>query len=326
MPFDPNVYATLASVDPAAAQAYLTAAAQPAAAPPLPQAQPQQGTFFSNPAALAAQPQPAARGTLEDFFNQQTGGGGPSVTSKFFNQRQQGSWLQLEVVSDVTNADVVHQKEPGGKLSYYKKNGQDDLTRPKLVLVVKVRVLGSSDGSHAGIFPDGEAAVWLKPGEMADSLRTAMAQAGDPSGYPKGGAQIVMQSAGEKPSRTPGYSATKLFNFQYAGPAGMAAEAVANSQADLQAVAQAASGFANPTTQIPSATAPVPSAATATSVPPATATSAVQAPPPAPGPSIPNPPVPAGAASPPAVTFQAPAVTGVPDKAELLARLHGTGA
>lgn len=325
MTFDPQAYAVLQQANPAAAASYLAAFQAPAApAAPAPQAQPQPTQGYSNPAAVQPAPQ-LARGTLEDFYNQPTGGSAPSVTSKFFTKRAQGSWLQLEVARDVTNADVRQQTTPDGKPQTFRDG------RPKFVLVVPVKVTGSSDGTHVSEFPDGEGSLWVK-GTLADELRRAMTAAGDPSGYPKGGAQIVMQSAGEKASRTPGFSATKLYNLQYAGPVGQAAEQYANSQADLQAVAQAANPL-NPTTQIPSATIPAaPSVATVAA--PVTAAPALSVPsvPAGPAPSLPPagvlPTTPSAPGAVPAPNFTAPpppAPEGGPDKNALLAKLHGQG-
>jgi hypothetical protein len=339
--FDPNVYAQLAASAPAAAAQYLATftapQAAPAAAPVSPpvQAQPNIQQGFAQQAAAPPQAA-AARGTLEDFFNQPSGGGGPSVTSKFFGKRQQGSWLQLTVLADVTNADVQHQKTPAGVLQYFKKNGQDDLTRPKLVLVVKVQVTGSSDGTHVTEFPDGQASLWLKKGPVTDDLIRAMTAAGDPSGYPKAGAQMVMQSSGELASRTVGFSATKLYTFQYACPAG--------SQEELQAIAQAASGFPTATLTAPAApavpTVSAPAAAPAPVTPaPAVSSTVISAapvtqpvtPPPAPVVSAPvlAPPSTPTPATVPEASFTPPPAPVVADdpkaaeRAALLARLQG---
>ena len=302
MTFDPTVYQTLAATDINAAAAYLQATTGVAAGTspvtssnPPPQAQPQQG--YSNPAAVTPAPQ-LANGSLEDFYNQPTSGGAPSITSKFFNKRPQGSWLQLTVLKDASNSDVRQQQTPQGIPQTFKDG------RPKFVLVVKVAVTGSSDGTHVAEFPDGEGSLWVK-GVMADELRRAMTAAGDPSGYPKGGAQIVMQSAGEKASRTPGFSATKLYTLQYAGPVAAAAEAIAN-----------------PTTQIPSATVAAPSIASAASVPLATVTSDV------PFNTTTAAPSPATATGVPTVNFVAPVpeAAAAPNTAALLQRLHGNPA
>ena len=304
--FDPNAYAALAAIDPAAAAQYLatTTAAAPTPPPPAPVQAQAQGFAQAAAQAQSAPPQIAARGTLEDFFNQPSGGGGPSVTSKFFNERPQGSWLQLTVLADVTHADVQHQKTPQGVLQYFKKNGQDDLTRPKLVLVVKVQVTGSSDGTHTTAFPDGIASLWLKKGPVTDNLVRAMAAAGDPSGYPKGGAQMVMISAGSQPSRTVGYSATKLYDFQYACPA----------------------GSVDPT--VPAESATVPSAVTTTPpVPPAPAPTSAPAPVPAsPTAGLTVPPVPEANFTPPPPPAPEATDPKAAERAALLAKLQGLNA
>lgn len=311
MQFDPQAYAAIAATNPQAAADYLAACSAPAAAPApqaqlQPQAQPQPNQGYSNPAAVQPAPQ-LARGTLEDFYNQPTGGSAPSITSKFFNKRAMGSWLQLEVTRDVTNADVRQQTTPQGQPQTFRDG------RPKFVLVVPVKVTGSSDGTHVAEFPDGEGSVWVK-GTLADELRRAMTAAGDPSGYPKGGAQIVMQSAGEKASRTPGFSATKLYALQYAGPVGVAAEQYANQAAATVTTATLPHPnemVANPTAP---AAAPAPAISAVTTTPPVTPTPAL--------PTMPS--APAATAEVPQATFNAPAPNvAAPDKNELLARLHG---
>jgi hypothetical protein len=314
MQFDPNVYAQIAAQNPVAAQQYLEsfqgitqgppAPAVPAAAP---QAQPQ---GYSNPAAVQPQQQ-LARGTLEDFYNQPSGGGAPSITSKFFNKRPQGSWLKLEVVRDVTNTDVRQQTTPQGQPQVFRDG------KPKFVLVVPVKVVGSSDNTHYAEFPDGEGSLWVK-GVLADEVRRAMTAAGDPSGYPKGGAVIVMQSAGEKASRTPGFSPTKLYSLQYAGPVASAAEQIANP----------------PAQDVPAAS-PTVTSAPVTTPPADLAHQVIMSAPPAPnGVQVPTAaavPIP-GASAPvpadvPAANFTPPTPPAAPqiggDKAALLARLQG---
>lgn len=363
MTFDPVAYNQLLATNPQAAAQYAAAFQAPPAAPaappaaPVPQAQPgyqpgmtMPGAPYVNPAAVQA---PLARGTLEDFYSQPTGSGGPSVTSKFFNKRQQGSWLTFEVVRDVTNSDVRQQTTPQGQPQTFRDG------RPKFVLVVPVRVTGSSDGTHFAEFTDGEGSLWVK-GVLTDELRRAMTAAGDPSGYPKGGATMVMQSAGEKAAKTPGFANTKLYNLQYASPAGGYTDPTSQASPAPQAApippaATAPAPAPAPTPTVPSATAPAPWDAPATQGLPATAAPAA----PAPAPTMPAPAtapyaVPNGAATPAAPTAAAPApaappapgIQGVPngvvppvpapnfqapvpeangatDKDALLARLHG---
>lgn len=325
MSFDANTYQQLNAVNPAAAAAYLQATiGVPAgvspvmsATPPPPAAPVAQGQYV-NPAALQPAPQ-LARGTLEDFYSQPTGaGGGPAVTSKFFNKRPQESWLDMEVTADVTNADVRQQTTPQGIPQIFKDG------RPKFVLVVKVNVLASSDGTHPVEFPDGLGSLWIK-GALADELRRAMAAAGDASGYPKAKARIVMVSKGEQASRTPGFSPTKLYQLQYAAPA-----------QTLQQTAQAASGFspADPTPALPAAppaTVPglviasspaAPAAPVLTTIP-----AAVTPAPPVVTSAVPTAAVPTAApavSAPLAPDFAPPAPPALgEDKAALLARLQG---
>lgn len=154
-------------------------------------------------------------------MDQPTGGGGTAIT-KFFGRPNtpQGSWLQLQVQRDLTYNDVKQQTDSSGNLQFFKTNGQPDMSKPKLVLIIQTNVLQSSDGSHPQVFTEGTASVWVK-GVTRDALIEAMRQAGvqQPEkvlgkGF-IGGAVITMVSAGEKPANRPGDSATKLYNFQY---------------------------------------------------------------------------------------------------------------
>ena len=221
---------------------------------------PQQSQYqlpYNQPQYPPQQPPPPqqapARATLEEYMDQPSGGGG-AATSKFFTkQRQQGSWLQLQVARDLNPGDVKHQ-ESDGVLQYFKSGGQPDLNKPKLVLVIPAQVLQSSDGSHAQVYTDGLAALWLK-GITRDALLAAMGEAGVPDpakvlGQGKiGGAVITMISAGWKPSTRPQYSDTALFNFTYQ-PGGheFAAPAEAQAPRDFPPAAQAASAPPAPAT------------------------------------------------------------------------------
>lgn len=174
---------------------------------------------YSAPAPGYPAPQPApqvpvlARGTLGDYLDQPTMGGGAALT-KFFSGRPQGSWLQYQVSRDLTDADVRQQTDSNGVPLTYKDG------RPKFVLVVPVTVLNSSDGSHTGIFDGGAGSLWLK-GVTSDAFKQAIAAAGIPNpdkamaGGKLAGAVITQVSAGEKPAYQPGRSPTKLYNFTY---------------------------------------------------------------------------------------------------------------
>jgi hypothetical protein len=202
----------------------------PAYAPPTPGYPPAAPAYAPQPAyypPAAPQPQyapapaaPAVRATLEDFDDQATGGGGSSV-GKFFKDRPQGSWLQLRVIRDLNGTDIIQQKDNANVPQFFKTGGVPDPTKPKLVMILKTEVVGSSDpAGAAAIFTDGAAAVWIK-GVTKDALVAAIGAAGlpDPATIFRkgriGGAVITMISAGEKPSSNPMFSATKLHNFQY---------------------------------------------------------------------------------------------------------------
>jgi hypothetical protein len=207
------------------------------------------------------QPQaPAVRATLGEFMDQPSMGGG-SATSKFFTkQRPQGSWLQLQVTRDLLASDVQHQ-ENDGVLQYFKTGGQPDFNRPKLVLVIPTRAVGSSDpASSQAVFPDGAVALWLK-GITRDALIAAIGAAGLPQpdkilGAGKiGGAVITMISAGTRPARTAQYSDTNLFDFRYQ-PGGRELEGLAE-QEEYRPPTPAAPAAATAAAPVP-ATAPTP--------------------------------------------------------------------
>lgn len=164
------------------------------------------------PPPTAPAPQ-LARGTIEDFLNQ-AGGGAASVTKFFTDQRVNGHWLQLVISRDLLQSDVRQQTDNNDRPA------TDRAGNPKFVLVIPVNVLGSSDGSHQGIFTEGVASVWIK-GVTKDGLLSAMSSAGiqrpDEAllNGKLGGAQFTMISAGTRAPQKSGYSATKLYNFQY---------------------------------------------------------------------------------------------------------------
>lgn len=274
-------------------------------------------------------------------MDQPTGGGGTAVT-KFFGRpnQPQGSWLQLQVQRDHTHNDVKQQTDSNNNLQFFKTNGQPDFNRPKLVLIVQTNVLQSSDGSHPSVFTEGTASVWIK-GITRDALVDAMRQANvqQPEKVLArgriGGAVITMISAGEKPANRPGYSATKLYNFQYTPggnePLALVEDPTVTTSAPVQAPVSAPPPQQYqqaPPQQLPP-TPPVPT--TATAVPPPGAATQTAPPqgyapvPPPPGPAgyapPPTAPVPNGYAPAPPQLTQAPPMD--PEKAATLARLNG---
>jgi hypothetical protein len=250
--------------DPAQAATYIaqfSAPAAPQAPAPLPQVQqPQaQSQYAPNSSQQAQQPQPTlARGTLEDFYNQPSSGGGKSATS-YFNNKPQGAWLHFRVNRDITNADVQQMTDVNNVPQKWKFGPLAG--EPKFNLIVPGTVVASGDGQHVLTHPEGELRLWLKPGPVTDSFRAALAAAGEDSGFPKAGSEIVMISAGEKAGKQ-GYSPTKLYDFQYVAPSG-------------ETAAPAAVSSAPPTTPVsPVTPAVAPVAPTAPAAAPAPATTA----------------------------------------------------
>jgi hypothetical protein len=294
-------------------------APQPGYPSPAYQPQPQYGAPQGYPqpqygAPQAAPPAPQlARGSLDDFLNQPSGGSGGAGVQKWFSGKQIGSWLHLEVVRDLTNADVRQQTDINGVPATYKSGD------PKFVLIIPVKVLASSDGSHPAIFTEGLGTVWVK-GLLKDELTKALAQAGTTASTPPGGTQLVMSSAGEKPSNRPGFSPTKLYTFQASLPQGGAPAAPTAPAPQAPPV---------PPTQVPAPAAtpaPVPAPFPTAADPNVAYQQATgqpmtpQAPAPAPFPVDPNT---YQQQAPPAPPAAAPNLDA--EKAALLARLQGNG-
>src|ERR1700753_3676082 len=103
----------------------------PQAYPPAPQYQQQPPPGYYPPQGppqgyqQPAPPQPVlARGTLEDYLEQPTGGGG-AATSKFFTgQRMNGHWIQVRIARDINNSDVRQQTDKFGTPLTFKSNGK----------------------------------------------------------------------------------------------------------------------------------------------------------------------------------------------------------
>lgn len=205
---------------------------QPAGYPPYPPQQPPQQPQYQQqpppgyyspqqypppwqPAGAPAQQAPVlARGTLEDWVDQPTGGGG-AATSKFFTPaRMQGHWLRVRVTRDLNNSDVRQQTDKFGTPLTFKSNG-----KPKFQLLLPCQVLDSSDpAATQQVFTDGNVTVYLK-GVPSDSFKAAMLAAGvsDPTRALNdgllGGAEFYMIGAGTKQfgSGNP----ANMFDFQY---------------------------------------------------------------------------------------------------------------
>ncbi len=164
------------------------------------------GPQYAPPAPPAA---PLPTGTLDAFYEQPSGGGGPAF--KFMDANRQpmiGKTYAGLVARPVTNADVRAQTDQSGRPMTYKDG------RPKFVLVVPMQVPPSPE------FPDGQAGWWVK-GQARDELARAMAEAGAPVGPPEAGAGITVTLVGTRP--VPGMNPAYQYRITYVRPNGAAA-------------------------------------------------------------------------------------------------------
>jgi hypothetical protein len=127
----------------------------------------------------------------------------PQNVTNFFNGKQQGYQLDMVVTRDLMHSDTHQLTDINGVPQSYKDG------RPKFVLIIPVTVTNSSDGTHGSFFSEGNATIWVK-GALKDEFARAMAAAGIRE--LKGGTRIVTASAGEKASKRPGFSPTKLYS------------------------------------------------------------------------------------------------------------------
>ena len=304
--------------------------------------------------APAPQAPVLARGTLEDYLDQPTGGGG-AATSKFFTpQRPVGSWLQLVVARDLNNNDVRQQTDKFGTPLTFKSNG-----KPKFVLIIPCNVLSSSDGSHVNIYPEGQVTVWLK-GVPSDSFKSAMRISGvsDPDRAlalgQLAGASFYMIGAGTK--QFGAGNPANMFDFQYTpngrellettqtvilpqqpqapvpptpAPAPVATQMTASvpgpPAADPNLAYYQATGQLPPTVQVPAGAPPAPPATAqyATPPPPPGVPSPPPGMPPVPPPGLPQQPPPPPGYTPGQVLQQPGQPQLDPEKAALLQRLQG---
>ena len=257
------------------------------------------------PAAPAPAEPVAARGTLDDFDDQPSAGGG-TATSKYFTpvRVQQGHWLQVQVSRDLNHNDVRQQKDKNNTLLTFKSTG-----KPKWECLVPTTLLSSSDeAGAAAALPDGTVTVFVK-GLTRDALYAAMSAAGvaNPGAAFKsgklGGASFYMIAKGTKQV---GNNTANVFEFVYTpnGRENEAADAVPpTTPATPPAPAVSAEPTASAPPAPPAAAAPPPPAPSA---PPAAAPTASAPAAPPPPPATPTAPAPPAAVTPPPAPASAP--------------------
>lgn len=160
-----------------------------------PQGYPQQPQTYNNGYGGQAQAMPPAptlvAGSVDDFFNQPSVGGGPALFGSVNGQPAPiGTEYFAIVARDVSDADIQQQTDYNDKSrgAFY-KNGQ-----PKFVMKVPLLTVISA------AFPEG-LAQWYVQGAVRDELVRALGAVGAPAGPPKGGWGIHVKKIGERPIR-----------------------------------------------------------------------------------------------------------------------------
>lgn len=221
----------------------------PVAPPAYPQ-QPyvQQPAAYPPPAQFPQSPQaptpPPVNGTLDDYYNQPSAAGGPTISWK---DKPIGTTYAGTVARDVTNGDVQQQTNFQTKQPEFYRDG-----RPKFVMKVPLQVQPSEE------FKDGEAALYVR-GQMRDELVRAMSEAGA-TGAPKAGDQIFVTLVGKRNTGA-GLSPANVFQIRYVAagrPTPVSApETVQAAPVAVVAPAQPQPVAPQPVQQVPAA-APVP--------------------------------------------------------------------
>jgi hypothetical protein len=247
---------------------------QPSAPPAVPQYPPQYGQpsvvqhppQYGQPPQYAQYPpppqsqQPAARGTLDQFYNQPSTGGGKPLSFEVVGTNYTGIVARAIVDSDIAQQTDIKTNQP----STFKDG------TPKFVMKVPLIMQPSP------AYPDGQA-QWYVRGADRDELVRAMAEAGAPEGPPEAGAAISITFTGTRPAG-PGLQPSKLKRVTYRRPSN-----IANGNGHATVTSTTPVGY--------TATAPAP-------VPPAPAPPAPPSPVP-PAPPEPSSPVPPSTPEPP---------------------------
>jgi hypothetical protein len=213
---------------------------QPAAAPQYPQqfpaqqypAQPQYPAqqypqAQGYPAPQMAPPAPAlAQGSIDDFYNQPSAGGGKSLS---FHQKPYGTRYRGIVTRPIGAGDIQQQTDTMQRPQFFKDG------RPKFVMKVPLQMEPSAE------YPDG-LAVWYVKGQARDELVRAMAEVGAPAGPPEAGSIIDITYTGERQAGA-GMNPAKQVAVIYSRPSGAAAAPQAPAQVQQLPQGQ----FAQPT-------------------------------------------------------------------------------
>ena len=163
---------------------------------PAPQQYPSQGQPSYPPQGQP--PQPEVRGTLKDFMDQPSTGGGPSLSFPHPGTSYTGT-----VVRNVTDADIQAQTDMiTGAVATYNDR------RPKLVMKVPLLL----HTPHPA-YPEG-VGVWYVKGSDRAELARAMEAAGAEPGAPQAGDVITVTYTHDQPGRR-GMNPTKIKRVDY---------------------------------------------------------------------------------------------------------------
>jgi len=179
----------------------------PPAPPAQPQYPPQQPVQYGQPAYPQPYPQqqapaqPLAQGTLDDFYNQPSSGGGAGLKFEQLGTRYIGI-----VTRPIGSGDIQQQTNTQGVPQTFKDG------RPKWVMKVPLQLQPTADR------PDG-LAQWYVKGQARDELVRAMAEAHAPEGPPEAGAVLDITFTATRQSGV-GMNPAKVFQVRYQRPQG----------------------------------------------------------------------------------------------------------
>lgn len=155
------------------------------------------------PAPAALPPQQLAQGSIDDFYNQPSTGGGKSLS---FPAGQFGTRYVGVVARAITSGDIQQQTNTKGVPQTFKDG------RPKFEMKVPLQLQPSQT------YPDG-LAQWYVKGQARDELVRAMAEANAPAGPPEAGAVIDITYVADRAAGA-GMNPAKQFHVVYTRPTG----------------------------------------------------------------------------------------------------------
>lgn len=158
-------------------------------------------------------PPPLAHGTIDDFYDQPSTGGGPAISWK---GKPDGYTIDSYVARAITNADIQQDTDPQTRQPRTFRDG-----RPKLSMQVPINVAVTQE------FPEGQARMFVR-GQLRDELVRAMTEVGAPGNVPEEGAFIRWTLAYRKPTNA---IPQNIYQVLYVRPGGQVPPPVQQPQA-----------------------------------------------------------------------------------------------